>query len=935
MKKTITAFIILITSLTCSVSAQSQTISGLITDKNTSEPQAFVNIIIKGTTIGTTTGIDGKFTLEVDFGEKESITLQASFVGYGVQEITVLPTMKTVDFSMESTAIIGQEVVVSASRVSESIMEAPADIQKINAKEIQSASSGDYYQSLGNLKGIDIVTSSLGFKTVNMRGFNTTSPFRSVQFIDGMDNAAPGLNFPIGNLVGASELDIESIEIISGAASALYGANAFQGVVNMTTKDPFKYQGLDVMVKGGTQNYLNGDLRYAKVLGEKKKLAVKVTASYLSANDWVASDSTANLYGDIETELDLTKIVIEKQYDQTESEEDLADFAALNTYLGFYPAGYPGKLDVEAPGYMEAELVDPKVQNLKTGLGVYYNFTDSLKIHYLFRYGMGNTIYQGTNRYSLNNFSVIQNKVELSGKNWFVKGYTTNENTGKSYDLVFTAINISKEGIADYASDYLEQYFNTMEILTNDFDLEAEKWMADSSHKAAIIAAQNSWIGSDSEKFDSLYAAIIDNPDLQEGSKFLDKSSLQHVEGQYNFNWKAIDLIAGASFRRYNPQSYGTIFSDTLVNPGDTLTNGRNDPKAEYVDISSYEYGAYAQATKKILNDKLKLMGSMRVDKNKNYSVQYSPRASVGYSWKDHNFRISAQQAFRAPTLVNQYIFLDLGVIKLLGTLDGVNNLYTKDSGDEFLAWTDSTDVNGNFVGKIDPSILEPLSLDPVEPEQVKSLEIGYRGIIFKGFYADVSAYYNVYTNFIGRIRVYGLLNDSAVAGELSGVNAMLGHSAATETYEIVQYYGNAKTPVKTYGTAVGLVYYVKRNYKLKLNYTFSKIDTSGLDDDLIPGFNTPKHKINVGLEGKEVWKQLGFGINYKWTDSFFWQSSFGDGNVPSYKSVDLQLNYELNKYNSIARIGVANLLGQDRIEAYGAPTIGRFIYASMTYKIR
>ena len=643
MKTNLITTLLTMLFLAGSVYAQTQTITGKVTEEN-GEPMAFVNVIIKGTTTGTTTDFDGKFSIEIKFGENETVELEASYIGYDPMKITVSKSMTSVNFKLATTSIMGKEVVVSASRVSESLMEAPVEIQTINARQVQSSSSGDFYQSLGNLKGVDVVSSSLGFKTVNMRGFNATAAFRSVQFVDGMDNAAPGLNFPIGNMVGPSELDIHSIEIISGAASALYGANAFQGVLNMNTKDPYRYNGLDVMVRGGHPNFINADLRFAQTLGAKEKFTFKITGGYLNGDDWEATDPEANLYGDIETDVDLTKIVVEKQYDLSETEEDREDFAALNTYLGFYPVAYPGMITLNTPGYMETDLVDPKVENLKTSLGLYYKFNDSLKIEYLLKYGRGSTIYQGTNRYAIKNMSILQNKLQVSGKNWFLKAYTTNENTGDSYDLVFTAINISKEGISDYVGDYLEAYFDIIDTLSNNFEDEALQWMADSAHRAALIAAQNSWIEPGSHKFDSLYNTIIENPDLQKGSKFLDESSLQHVEGQYNFSFiKAVDLLAGASFRRYNPQSFGTIFSDTLVNPADTFANGQNDPEAAYVDISSYEYGGYVQATKKVMNDKLKFTVSIRFDKNKNYDLQFSPRLAVSYSKNDHNFRLSFQ----------------------------------------------------------------------------------------------------------------------------------------------------------------------------------------------------------------------------------------------------------------------------------------------------
>jgi iron complex outermembrane recepter protein len=922
-KKVISLLFVLFTTIAYS---QTQKISGIVKDKNTGQPQAFANVLIKGTSVGASTDINGKFEIEVDFGDKESIILQATFVGYGTQEITVKKGTSNVDFVMEPVAIMGKEVVVSASRVSESIMEAPVEIQKINAKKIENAESGDFYQSLGNLKGVDVITSSMGFKSVNMRGFNTTSPFRSVQFIDGMDNQAPGLNFPVGNLVGATDLDLENIEVISGAASAMYGPNAFQGVVNMTTKNPFDYKGLDVMMKGGNRNYIDGQFRYAGVFGKDEKFGYKITAQYMSADDWIADDTVANRYGDISTDVNLSKIIVEKQYDPSLTQEERDDYAALNTYLWFYPTAYPGTINVNAPGYMESEILTPRAKSLKTGAGLYYKLNDSTQISYLFKYGQGTAVYQGTNRYSINNIGFQQHKLEMKGKNYTVKGYTTIEDAGDSYDIVFTAINMSKYGITDYVGGYLSQYFATLDSLTDGYSKEAEKWMVDSAHKAAGISAEGKWISSDSQKFDSLKTQITDNPDLRKGSKFTDRSSLQHLEGQYNFNFTFADVIAGAVYRRYNPQSYGTIFSDTLMNPSDTLSDGRANPDAEFVDISTYEYAAYSQATKRFLDNRLKLMGSLRYDKNRNYNMQLSPRLSVSYTHREHNFRVSAQSAFRAPTLQDQYLLLDIGPITLSGNLNGQDNLYTKASVDTFMSHYNST-------YEVRPELLQTITLNAIQPENVKTLEVGYRGIVKSGLYFDASAYYSVYTNFIGNVRAYKILGD-AKAGEESGENALLTHSETNPTRKLYQYATNSSSTVPSYGATAGLAYYFLKNYQATLNYTYSDIDTSKLEDDIIPGFNTPKHKVNVGLAGNKVYKDFGFGVNVKWSDSYLWQSSFGDGMIPSFTTVDAQINYEFPKIKSVLRLSGANLLNADIRTAYGAPRIGRMVFVSWSYKM-
>lgn len=895
------------------------TVKGKITNETGKETLPAANVLIKGTNTGVSADLDGNFELEVP-DSIQSFTLVVSFVGYQDAEFNLTKPFPYIEAKLSPSVIPGQEVVITGSRISETILESPVSIQKITSKEIMSSASGDFYQSLGNIKEVDIITTSMGFKVFNTRGFNTTAPVRTVQFIDGMDNQAPGLNFPIGNLVGANDLDLDNIEIISGAASALYGPNAFQGVISMTTKNPWDFPGISVLIKGGSRQMFDGQFRYAQTYGKKNKFGVKVTGSYFRALDWTANDPEANRYGDIETTQNLSSIVRGLETDSTLTPEERDDFKALNNWLDFNQSAFPGKKQINAPGYQEPDLADYNTYSLKAGAGLYYRFNPNLELSYLFKFGVGTAIYQGTNRYSINNIRFFQNKIELKGKNFFIKAYTTNENAGNSYDMVFTANNISKAGVSEYIGEYLGRYFGVLDTLTNGFCSTClQSWMVDSANNEALRAAELGWFKPGTTQFDSLYNVITNDPNLQTGSRFLDESSLQHIEGQYQFTQvKWLDIVAGASFRRFNPQSYGTIFSDTLVNPADTLENGLNDPNARYVDISTYEYGAYVQLSKQLF-EKLKVTGSFRFDKNKNYNVQFSPRGSIVYTPKpDHHVRVSGQSAFRAPTLQNQFILLDLGPITLLGNLNGFDNLYTLESANDFRENYDSTFV-------IDPSLLQAITLDPIQPEQVKTLEFGYRGIYFKKLYVDFSAYYNWYSNFIGDLRV--VRPEAGQAGEESGENAII-----TGAYDVYQIPTNAKETVKSYGVSIGLSYYMGKGITAKGNYTWADLDANNLSDPIIPGFNTPNHKFNIGLQGKNIYKGLGFNTNFRWQSAFDWQSPFGDGRVASLYTLDANVSYDFEKLYSTVTIGGTNITNNRYVQAFGSPLIGGMVYASVLF---
>jgi outer membrane receptor protein involved in Fe transport len=194
--------------------------------------------------------------------------------------------------------IMANEVVVAASRVEESVLQSPVSVEKMDIRTIRETPAASFYEGLANLKGVDMSTQSLTFRSVSTRGFNANGNLRMVQQIDGMDNQAPGLNFSVGNIVGISELDLESVELLPGAASALYGPNAVNGILLMTSKSPFRYQGLSASAKWGLMHVdgryrsaspmYDASVRYAKAFNNK--FAFKANVSYLEAQDWQARD---------------------------------------------------------------------------------------------------------------------------------------------------------------------------------------------------------------------------------------------------------------------------------------------------------------------------------------------------------------------------------------------------------------------------------------------------------------------------------------------------------------------------------------------------------------------------------------------------------------------------------------------------------------------
>ncbi|MFT5922475.1 MAG: iron complex outermembrane receptor protein, partial [Flavobacteriales bacterium] len=407
-----------LTSLLCLTvgAAFSQiTLRGKVRDAVTGEPVFSANVIVKGSTSGITTDFDGEFKLQVD---SLPVTLQISFIGYKLKEVYAGDAANRIDVKLSSSQIMIGEAEVVGERISERQKQAPLTVETMDALAIKEAPSGSFYEGLGNLKGVDMTSASLGFKIINTRGFNSTSPVRSLQLIDGVDNQSPGLNFSLGNFLGASDLDVKSVDIIAGASSAYYGPGAFNGVISMETKNPFIFPGLSMSMKVGERSLFEHAFRWAETVPNRKGedvFAYKLNFYSLQAYDWEADN-----------------------YDPVNGSEVSADnpgrYDAVNIYGDEYfpsmdfstsaPWNYPGVGTFFRTGYKESDMVDYNTENLKASASFHLRTKpeqkfDSPELIYAFNIGNGTTVYQGDNRFSLRDIVFFQNKIEYKKTNKF------------------------------------------------------------------------------------------------------------------------------------------------------------------------------------------------------------------------------------------------------------------------------------------------------------------------------------------------------------------------------------------------------------------------------------------------------------------------------------------------------------------------------------
>jgi outer membrane receptor protein involved in Fe transport len=771
-----------------------------------------------------------------------------------------------------------------------------------------------------------------------------------MQLVDGMDNSSPLLNFVLGNMIGISEIDVQSVELLPGASSALYGANAFNGILFMNSKNPFTSEGVNGYVKYGQTNQqaagVNSFSDYGVRVAHKfnNYFAAKANYTYMKGTDWYATN-----YNSINAANGDEIIGIDRTNPNYNGINVYGDEVSTNlrgvgqglAAAGLIPASTVNLLpnsNVSRTGYKEVELTDNKASNTKLDFSLHLRpfGNENLEVIWQSKFGFGNAVYQGANRYYLNNFFMQQHKLEFKGKNFFVRGYTTTEDGGNSYDMLFTGININRKWKDDrtwfgqYAGAYVQ---STLGGATPTL-----------AHQIARNTADTGRLIPGTDAFKTAFSEVTSEASVLSGSKLVDNSRIYHSDVNYNFKdqVKFAEIQVGGSYRLYELNSQGRIYTDA------------NGP------INYNEYGAYTQLQKKLMDDRLKLSGSIRYDKSQNFQGNYSPRISAVYSAgenKQHNFRASFQTGFRNPSTQDQYIGFNVGSAILLGSAPDNLIRYTETlpvsttvgqlfAGATSVVMTGLNAYNNSYTAASvaalsasgNPADLRKTNLEYVKPEEVKAIELGYRSVV-NDISVDINGYYNVYNNFIGNINVvapyYGTAVDSPSAtGGPTNLGTQSIHALQNGNFRAYQLYTNTKIEIKSLGFGLGLSKKVYKDFEFGVNYNYAEFDfDKSQDESFEASFNTPKHRVKASFGNEKLFKNFGFNVSGRWNTQYTWESTMVDGVIPEATVIDAQITYNVPSMKSAFKIGAANLGGKEYFQVLGAGLIGQQIFASWTIK--
>jgi len=924
--------LILILSFSCiSLFSQSSEVSGRVSEAKTGLPLFGVHVAVIGNVQGTISDQKGDFVLKTVISPP--FELQISFVGFQTQTIEIERSGQTINIQMEEEYLLGQEVVVAASRVEKSILQSSLSVERLNLRDIQQMPAANFYDGLYQLKGVDMNVHGLTFQLPNTRGFNDYTNTRMNQIVDGMENIAPGLSFAAGNIFGLPQIDVESVEMVVGASTVLYGPGGMNGTLVMKSKDPFRYQGLSVSLQSGVMNVgndylehptplLNMSLRYAKVF--KDRIAIKLVGSYLTATDWQATDfrdrsdlddltlnhqtnpgyDGVNVYGDES----LVSLNLEEVADQVIG--GIADAQGIDPgtpeYDNLYNRAIPFFPDqnVTRTGWNESDLSDDKTENILLGGSFHYLITEKLKLIAQANYAQGTSVYTAQNRFSAREFNILSGKLEVNHPNFFVRAWGVAEASGSSYDIGGAALRLNErwKPSEQWFADYLAAYTQTA-LINEDMN---------SAHQFGRLAADNrdprtgaifdtskpAFPIPGSPEFDQMLTEITSTNLNEGGAQVLDHSKLFQVEGMYDFSHltEIVEVQFGFSQRLTIVDSDGTIFFDEPDNP-----------------LKISQFGTFVQVNKDLFKERFRITGAFRLDKNEYFDAEYTPRFSLIYfltSSKEQSIRGTFQTAYRFPAISNQWVDLDAGIFRSIGGMEEVRNSYGFDTTPIY-PMSGRNPVKDSVVTGNGPIILPFLV-----PEKVASTEIGYKGLFLgKKLFVDAYGYYNKYNGF-----------------EAVQLVAQLAEDTGEEDDLLFQTNVTIDEPVSSMGWALGLDYRFPNGILFRGNVAYNKllesIDTPGVETR----YNTPEYRANLSVAHPRIITHLGFAVNFHWQNGFLWESGFGAGDIPAFSNLDGHISYSLPRINTTLKLGASNMLNSYYTTSFGSAHIGGLYYITIEY---
>lgn len=896
-------------------------VTGTVYDQLTSLPLSGANIFLKDKSAVVVSDKSGKFDFHFTNKTDSSAIILIQYIGYKTKEIHVNYGNNKIEIKIEQDIINQKEVEVSESRIPQRILESPITMMRIDAKTIEQLPQENFYAALGSQKGVNVNANSVFYKTIQLRGFSLLWNEGNLQLLDGMDNLPPGQGFSVGNLDGTIDLDVDNIEIIPGAGSAIYGANAFNGLINVTSKGPYRYEGLSVQLKTGS-NFIDGkyhspalfydnQIRYAKSF--RNRFAFKFTIGYAKGTDWLKlSQTDFDIHATNETR------------GLNNPGRDISNIYGDEVQQAL-PIGVNGSdVYVSRTGYNANDLLGTNSNVFKMSPSIYYKFKNETELSYNFYYTLFNSNVSWAD-WNFRNFSVMYNKVELKNKNFFVRLYNVNDHDGNSFSSYSVAIGVNNKWKNDsvWFNDYTKAFLgNVSGVLSQ-------------NHDAARSYADIGMLQPGTDAFNKIADEQKNIYGSDGGARFADESGTTKFLAQYDFShlFSYINIISGIDMGQRILYSRGTMFMDY-------------PPKSP---IHNDNYSGYIQLQKEIFKQRLNVVASGRYDKYNVHTATITPRIATVYKIDTKNFlRASFQTGSRVPDPFDEYQFWssenNYGVG---GTPFPDQRFHLHERSFDYNSYDAFSKSVNSYVAKygIDSldhavqlykNILKPSGLEYIQPEHLTNYEAGYQSLLMHNkLHIDINFFYSIYPN---RILYTGVVMPRS--GNPFNADSLdaAASSFANDDYDNFYLPVNAKKKNLIYGMEAGMEYNIFKEYVISGNITWQQSETGHDDYNASIAHVTPL-KTNVNLSNPALYKNIGFSINWNWIDSF---NNFTDPKYPFINNftpanniIDAQITFSIPKVKSTIRFGASNLLNHYYTDLAQGSSAGGIYYVSLVYGMK
>ncbi len=858
-----------------------------------SRPLAGAVVQVAGSTVSTSTNRLGRFQLLAQAEGAPVLVITAA--GFVSQELELTDDDLTpVTAVLDAAPVDLGQTTFAASRREENVFKVPITLDQITPDQLSRSGAPDpVFGALATVKGVDQTASSMLVTNFSTRGFNSTQTARVMQLTDFADGQSPTLSLNLGSLFGAAPLDVARVELIHGPASALYGANAFNGVLLTTTKDAFQTPGLTVQLRGGSQNLRDVQARYAVRLGTR--WAAKLNVGYLTATDWIADNQTAQT----------------ARYDAlNHSADDARGYNAVNRYgdVGLTYSASGGALAgqrVYLPGWTERELLgsDAQARSLRLNPSVSYQINPNLRATYELRFTQATGTFQSLDRYRLDNVSNLLHRVELKAPHWALRAFRAQEGGNGAFGLTQLGGRMQTQlsPATGEQLTYAQHYFGTYAQAYNAW-LAANPTDQAGALQAARAAAAPTQPVAGTAAFDQLIDRVKNTNSTNGGARLPAQSTLSDVSGQYDLTVAGVNVLVGGNYRHVALASQGTLFEEE---------NGKGP--------TNYQAGGYVEAARALFDRRLRLTATARLDAFQNFDAAFSPRLGATVllgAARNHAFRASYGQAYTAPTQTQQYLRLDAGSAIVLGN-----------AANGFSGYGTSVLQGAN------PAAVR-ISLDPLRLEHATTYEAGYRTLLGPRLLIDLSYFDTRYDDFVGTRTLIGKTD-----GSLPTLTEVATFGQPGSLVRAIQTWYNDPATLHLNGLTAEARWFASADVAVWANYSLSNlkpttstpaVDTRPLTAEEL--FSAPLHKLNVGLTGSAG--ALRYDVAVRWTAAYAFVSPFAEGHLPERTLLDASLGYAIKQTGLMCFIGGTNLTNTPNFSVFGGPSLGRQITAGLRFDL-